>query len=205
MNKEFLKKCWKHPRWHSLMVLMIWIVSLTLLMGIVSLVNQFSPQKKKEEIPQMKTNEVSLEEKWNCFLKEDYAFYYLVTTETETVKYEGTVKDGITTGYRERLDGIIRYSIEDNLVYEIVLDEKKELTTLYENIDANLLDLSHIETLIQNIPVANSGILEEDKKITYEYTVTEENLKIMVITDEAHIKNIMIVKENETYSLSFDF
>lgn len=205
MNKEFLKKCWKHPRWHSLMVLMIWIVSLTLLMGIVSLVNQFSPQKKKEEIPQMKTNEISLEEKWNCFLKEDYTFYYLVTTETETVKYEGAVNKGITTGYRERLDGIIRYSIEDNLAYEMVLDEKKELTTLYENIDASLLDLSHIETLIQNIPVANSDILEEDKKITYEYTVTEENLKIMVITDEAHIKNILIVKENETYSLSFDF
>ena len=204
MNKEFLKKCWKHPRWHSLMVLMIWIVSLTLLMVIVSLVNQFSPQKKKEEIPQMKTNEVSFEDKWNCFLK-DYSFKYIVTNTEGTVKYEGTVKGGITTGYRERLDGIIRYSIEDNLVYEIVLDEKKELTTLYENIDANLLDLSHIETLIQNIPIANSDILEEDEKTTYEYTIAEENLKIVVITDDIQINKITLTKENETYELSFNF
>lgn len=205
MNKEFLKKCWKHPRWHSLMVLIIWIVSLTLLMGIVTIVNQFSSPKDatKKEIP--KTNEVSYEVKWNRFSKEDYSFKYIVSTSEGTVKYKGTVTDEITTGYRERADGIIRYSIEDGIVYEILMEEKKEWNSLYENIDSDFVNLSYLEDFIQNIPASASDIVEEDKKTTYEYTVIEENLKIVVITDEVQIESITIIKGNETYELSFAF
>lgn len=210
MDKEFLKKCWKNPRWHSLIVLIIWIVSLTLLMGVVSILNQFGSPKetiKKEPIQENK-NEISYEEMWNHFKNRDYTFTYTIIKNEEMIKYEGNVKDKIITGYRERQDGIIRYSIEDDIAYENLVNDKKEIQTLYENVDANLLDTTYLYNLIQEIPASNSDILEEKGQTTYEYTakIKEENVRITVITSDVQIQNITIEKdENETYTLAFDF
>lgn len=208
MNKEFLKKCWKHPRWHSLMVLIIWIVSLTLLMGIVSILNMFSsPKEPVNRETNQKSNTMSYEEKWQKFARDNYTYTYTITKNEETVKYEGTVKEGIDSGYRERKDGIIRYSIENGIVYEILVNEKKEMQTLYENVEASLLNPTSIHELIKNIEANDIDILEENEKTTYNYStqIEEESIKIQIVVEKEQIKNITIEKTNETYQLDFDF
>lgn len=208
MNKEFLKKCWKNPRWHSLMVLIIWIVSLTLLTGVVSILNMFSsPKETVNKETNQKSNATSYEEKWQKFASDNYTYTYTITKNEETIKYEGTVKEGINSGYRERKDGIIRYSIENGIAYEILVNEKNEIPTLYENVDASLLNPTSIFEIIQNISANDIDILEEKEKNTYNYStqIEEENTKIQVIVDEEQIQNITIEKTNETYNLDFDF
>lgn len=209
MDKEFLKKCWKNPRWHSLMVLIIWIVALTILMGVVSILNQFG--RTTEPLPsepiQENKNKISYEEMWNLFKASDYEFNYTINKNEETIKYEGNVKKGIIAGYRERKDGIIRYSIEEGIVYENLVNDKKEIHTLYENIDENLLNMTYLYDWIQKIPANYSDILEEKDKTTYEYStkMEEEDVRIVVITNDTQIQNITIEKENETYTLAFSF
>lgn len=209
MNKEFLKKCWKNPRWHSLMVLMIWIVSLTILMGIVSILNQFGSYKEPIKKAQIQENEnrISYEEMWKFFETKDYAFTYTISKYDEIVKYEGNVKEDTTTGYRERQDGIIRYSIEDGIVYENLVNDKKEIQTLYENVDESLLNTTYLYDFIKEIPASDTNIIEENEKTTYEYStkMEEEAVKIMVITSDAQIQTITIEKDRETYTLAFDF
>lgn len=208
MNKEFLKKCWKNPRWHSLMVLIIWIVSLTILIGIVTILNQFgSPKEQRREEPIKENKRISYEEMWDTLSRDNHEFVYTISKTEETIKYEGVVKEEITTGYRERKDGIIKYTIEDNIVYEKVVDEKKEIETLYENVDENLLTIDFIYQIVKNTKAEDTDILEENEKITYEYLtkVEEEELKIIVITNETQIQSISIEKENEMYLLDFKF
>lgn len=204
MNKEFLKQCWKNPRWHSLMVLIIWIISLTILIGIVSIINQFGSPKEpiKNETKESKT---TYEDKWNNLLNDNYEFTYLVKMENETIKYEGTKKDNVTFGYRERKDGIIKYTIENDIAYEVLIEEKCEINTLYENVEENLLNLTYLNDLIKSISANDSDILEEDNKTIYEYNtiLNEENLKIIVIEDQTQIKKITIQKEKETYEFEF--
>ena len=204
MNKEFLKQCWKNPRWHSLMVLIIWIVSLTLLMGIVSIVNQFGSPKEPIK-NETKESKITYEDKWNNLLNSNYKFTYLVKIEDDTIKYEGTKNDNVISGYRERKDGIIKYTIENNIVYEILIDEKQVINTLYENLEENLFNLTYLYDLIKNIPANDSDIIEEDNITNYEYntTLNEETIKIAVIEDQNQIKKIVILKENETYELEF--
>lgn len=206
MNKEFLKKCWKDPRWHSLLVLMIWIISLALLMGIVSIVNQFSPKKEveKQEIRE-ENNKKTYEEKWEDLLNGNYAFTYIIAKGNETIKYEGNVKEDKTTGYRERNDGIIKYEIENNKHFQILVDEKIEITNLYENVEENFLNPSSIYERIKKIPVENTDILEETENTIYKYStqVEEEEIKIQVIATNTQIKNITIEKLKETYQLEF--
>lgn len=207
MNKEFLKKCWKHPRWHSLMVLIIWIIALALLMGVVSILNLFSSPKETIRETKQENNGLSYEEKWEKFENNDYTYTYTITQNEEMIKYEGNIKEGINSGYRERKDGIIRYCIENGIVYEVVVNDKKEIQTLYENIDATLLNPTSIYEIIKTISAEDTDILEEKEQTTYDYNakIEEEEVKIQVIAEATQIKNIMIEKANETYKLDFDF
>lgn len=207
MNKEFLKKCWKHPRWHSLMVLIIWIVVLALLMGVVSILNLFSSPKSSVRETKQENNSMSYEEKWEKFENSDYTYTYIITQNEEMIKYEGNVKNDINSGYRERKDGIIRYSIENGIVYEVLMNDKKEIQTLYENVDATLFNPTSIYEIIKTIPVEDTDILEEKEQITYDYNtkLEEENVKIQTIANNNQIKSITIEKINETYKLDFDF
>lgn len=209
MNKEFLKKCWKDKRWHSLMVLIIWIVSLSLLMGIVSMINLFSKPKTLPRITETKeeNNKISYEQMWNQFINKNYAYTYTITKEEEKIQYIGTIKDGVESGYRERIDGITKYSIENDIVYEVLINDKIEIETLYENVEKDFLNPASIYEIIKTIPVSDTDILEEKEQTTYDYhtKIEEEDLKIIVVTNNIQIKNITIEKMNETYTLVFDF
>lgn len=206
MNKEFLKQCWKHPRWHSLMVLIIWMVALTILMGVVSIINMFGSSKElvNRETKQ-ESSTISYEEKWQKFARDNYSYTYTITKNEEIIKYEGVVKEGVDSGYRERKDGIIRYSIENGIVYEVLIDEKNEIQTLYENVDVTLLNPTSIYEIIKTISANDTDILEEKEQTNYDYNmkIEEEEVKIQVIVDDTQIKNITIEKTNETYQLDF--
>lgn len=207
MNKEFLKQCWKHPRWHSLMVLIIWIIALALLMGVVSILNLFSSPKETIKETKQENSGLSYKEKWEKFENNDYTYTYTITQNEEMIKYEGNVKEGINSGYRERKDGIIRYSIENGIVYEVVVNDKKEIQTLYENVEATLLNPISIYEIIKTISAEDTDILEEKEQTTYDYNmkIEEEVVKLQVIADNTKIKSITIEKINETYKLDFDF
>lgn len=203
MNMEFLKKCWKHPRWHSLMVLLIWIVALALLMGVVSLANGLSG-KKEQSKPNTKENEEMIYlEKWDLFKTNVYEFTYTITKPEETIKYNGTYKDGIVSGYRERKDGIIKYSIEEDITYENILNEKIAIDTLYENVEASFLNPISIYETIQNVREENIDILEERENTTYTYTL--EDTKIEIVTDAKKITKITITNKTDVYVLDFDY
>lgn len=207
MNKEFLKQCWKHPRWHSLMVLIIWIIALALLMGVVSILNLFSSPKETIKETKQENSGLSYKEKWEKFENNDYTYTYTITQNEEMIKYEGNVKEGINSGYRERKDGIIRYYIENGMVYEVVVNDKKEIQTLYENVEATLLNPISIYEIIKTISAEDTDILEEKEQTTYDYNmkIEEEVVKLQVIADNTKIKSITIEKINETYKLDFDF
>lgn len=204
MNKELLKKWWKHPRWHSLMVLIIWIISLALLIGTVSIVNLFAPKKeipKQEKIPEsFKT----YEEKWLDLLDGDYTFTYLIKQENDTIKYEGTKINEIINGYRERKDGIIKYEISKGKTYQILIDDKVEITNLYENIDENFLSISYWYERLNENRIRDT--LEESPTTIYEYLIekNEEIYTIQVLFDDLKIQSIHIQFQNKIYNLTFN-
>lgn len=202
MDKETLKKLWENKRTHSLIVLIIWIISLGLLMGVVTLINELSP-KEKREIPKLEEKQKSLNEKWENLLSQDYSFLYTIIKGEEVVKYEGSVVDGITSGYRERKDGIIRYYIEDDISYEVLMGEERKTDTLYENINANYINIKYIYELTKD---AYDEKVLNNKEEKYTYKIKEENEEINISfkTDEKQIKEITIEKENEKYLLKFN-
>ncbi len=199
MNIEFLKKCWKHPRWHALMVLILWIISLTLLTGIVFLCNQFLPPKTLPIEKQVK--EISYDAIWQNLLEANYHFLYTITSGEEKVEYTGNYENGKTSGYRENKDGILKYEIENNQCYELVMGERYPLETLYEN--DIYFQPSSLYALIKNIPEEDYDVIESTD-ISYIYTLEDKKITVYV-TKENKIKRILIQEESKTYELDYTY
>ncbi len=193
MDKETLKKLWKNKRTHSLMVLIIWIVSLGLLMGVVTIMSELSP-RNKNEIPKVeeKTTTKSKEEKLRDLQSDEYKMIFLVTAEDNTFKYEGTEQNDIVSGYKEDQTGIKKYRIENGKIYEIVLDQVTEIESIYENILGDLLNREKlIDLLLEN---------KEKNVLLYQ----GENLKVNIEDNKEEIETIGIESDTTTYEFIFE-
>ena len=202
MKKEFIKKAWKNPRWHSLIVLIIWIVVLTILMGITTLIQKFS---SPNTLNSSEVSKNSYDEKFQRFIKSDYAFTYEINLNIEIIKYDGIKYENVINGYRERKDGIIKYIIQDGISYSILLNEKNIITNLYENINSNLLDLNYLYNLTKNIEEDEYNYTENITTNTHEYNLflDNENIKITIIENKKNIENIIILKDQTKYDLKY--
>lgn len=205
MNKDFLIKCWKHPRWHSLMVLIIWIIILLFLSFAVSIVNVFTKSTQQQEAKQEEVKTISYTDKWSYLLNDNYAYIYLIKKDNETIKFNGEKHDGVITGYREKIEGIIKYTIKDEIVYETFLDKMEVIDNLYENVLETFLNPTLLYDLIKEIPANNYDVIENNDITTYEYNSNLDNipLNIIVTTNETEITNIDITYQNEIYSLEY--
>lgn len=193
MDKETLKKLWKNKRTHSLMVLIIWIVSLGLLMGVVTIMSELSP-RNKNEIPKVeeKTTTKSKEEKLHDLQSDEYKMIFLVTAKDNTFKYEGTEQNDIVSGYKEDQTGIKKYRIENGKIYEIVLDQTTEINGIYENVLENLLNREKlIDLLLEN---------REKNVLLYQ----GENLKVNIEDNKEEIEIIGIESDTTTYEFIFE-
>ena len=204
MDKEFFKKCWKNPRWHSLMVLIIWIVSLSLLMGVVTIINEFKPQEKRENYKIEETQKgISYKEKLQDLLSDEYLMSFIVTKNDNTIKYEGTEYNEVVNGYKEDASGITKYRIENGILYEVILDQVTEIESIYEEIISEFLDRNTlIAYILEN---EEEGIIDNKETSTYEYNLRykEEKISINVVETKEFIEQITIENENENYQLTF--
>ncbi len=204
MDKEFFKKCWKNPRWHSLMVLIIWIVSLSLLMGVVTIINEFKPQEKRENYKIEETQKgINYKEKLQDLLSDEYLMSFIVTKNDNTIKYEGTEYNEVVNGYKEDVSGITKYRIENGILYEVILDQVTEIESIYEEIISEFLDRNTlIAYILEN---EEEGIIDNKETSTYEYNLRykEEKISINVVETKEFIEQITIESENENYQLTF--
>lgn len=207
MNKEFLKKCWQDKRLHSLLVLIIWIVVLSIMIGIVFIINALKGTNTHPDIKDSDSKIIVLSyyDKLDTLLLKDYNFTYLITKENEKIKFEGSKTNGVIEGYKESNAGIIKYRIKDQKVYQILMEEEIEITYLYEDIDASLLDLGYVIGILKQTSENDIIIKEEEKITTYDYNLTkgEEELEISVVENEDAIEKITINRNNEIYQLQY--
>lgn len=213
MDKNFLSKCFKDKRWHALLVLIIWIIVLSLLMGIVLIVNHFDNTPKSNSTVAPDNQQFSPDtpvvlsymEKLNNLLNQNYEFIYTIQNENEKIRFEGTKEDNIIKGYKQSNSGIIKYKIENQKTYQILVDKTIEITNLYDDIDSSLLDLNYLVTILNQVNENNVIVTEEENISTYAYNLTqdEEALEIIVTENSNYISQMEIHRNNDTYTLEF--
>lgn len=210
MDKSFLQKCWNDKRWRSLMILLVWILGLAILFVLLTLPTAFQStnsdkEKLKETVKANTTPILNYSEKLNNLVTKDYTFEYFITTKTGISHYEGKKENDIIYGYKEEESGITKYKIENQKAYQILLDREIEITNLYENIDASLLDLTYLLGILNQANENDIIVTEEEKTVTYSYNLMqgEEELEIVVTEGEDAIQAIQIERDEEIYTLFY--
>ena len=135
----------------------------------------------------------------NNLINGNYEYSYNITSNNINYIYEGIKCNKEELGYKESIDKIIKYYINDQNTYQVILNEYVEITNLYEGIDTNFINL---EVLFNNLNeyLYNTVKNENTRVITYD----KDGYKVSITTDLENITNISITTDNSVYNLDFN-
>ena len=135
----------------------------------------------------------------NNLINGNYEYSYNITSNNINYIYEGIKCNNEELGYKESIDKIIKYYINDQNTYQVILNEYVEITNLYEGIDTNFINL---EVLFNNLNeyLYNTVKNENTRVITYD----KDGYKVSITTDLENITNISITTDNSIYNLDFN-
>ena len=135
----------------------------------------------------------------NNLINGNYEYSYNITSNNINYIYEGIKCNKEELGYKESIDKIIKYYINDQNTYQVILDQYVEVTNLYEGIDTNFINL---EVLFNNLNeyLYNTVKNENTRVITYD----KDGYKVSITTDLENITNISITTDNSVYNLDFN-
>ena len=135
----------------------------------------------------------------NNLINGNYEYSYNIVNNGITYIYNGIKCNNEELGYKESIDKIIKYYINDQNTYQVILNEYVEITNLYEGIDTNFINL---DVLFNNLNeyLYNTVKNENTRVITYD----KDGYKVSITTDLENITNISITTDNSVYNLDFN-
>ena len=175
-NYETIRKMWNNPRQKALLKLGMWFCFLIIMAIVLSVMNLLGknnlkqPTKKDEPIP----------------------------PTIEIITYQGTKKNQVEEGYRESKLGIIKYRIEKEKTYQILVDQEIEIDNLIKPEDSSYLIISKLkEKIVELKPQEN--IIGSTKYVTFQ----NETEKMQFIINPSDITKIQITTPTTEYILEF--
>lgn len=192
---------WDEKRINACIKLGLWAVFITVILIVFSLSNRNNPLKTDEN----EKDEVEVKEKFDTFdnmqdklLKNSFDYTFTITSGATKTLFSGTKCNNVDSGYKETENGILKYVIEDGIIYKNNLGNMEVITNLYEGLKEEYLN---IETLFKNLKSYIYHIEKENDKRTVTYK--KEEYQVKVITNLENIETVEITDGDDTYILNF--
>lgn len=188
-------KLWENKRYHALICLGLWLIFFlfVFLIVVIPYNNTLKNLPKNNENENI-TTFMDMKEK---LLNSEYDYKYTINTSLGKTVYTGNKTKEKDTGYRENSEGLIKYEINNEGIFQINMDEKVPLENLYLDLNENYLDIQKIYDLTKDLI---ENVNEEQNEISYE----NENLIVIFKINEQNILSINIKDNNDDYLLEFD-
>lgn len=188
-------KLWENKRYHALICLGLWLIFFlfVFLIVVIPYNNTLKTLPKSNENENF-TTFIDMKEK---LLNSEYDYKYTINTSLGKTVYTGNKTKEKDTGYRENSEGLIKYEINNEGIFQINMDEKVPLENLYLDLNENYLDIQKIYDLTKDL---TENVNEEQNEISYE----NENIVIIFKINEQNILSINIKDNNDDYLLEFD-
>ena len=188
-------KLWENKRYHALICLGLWLIFFlfVFLIVVIPYNNTLKNLPKNNETENV-TTFMDMKEK---LLNSDYDYKYVVNTSLGKTVFTGNKTKEKDTGYKENSEGLIKYEIDNEGIFQINMDEKVPLENLYLDLNEDYLNIQKIYDLTQNLI---ENIHEEQNEISYE----NGNIEIIFKINEQNILSINIKDNNDDYLLEFD-
>ena len=190
-----------NPPFKALIKLLGYFVFFIVIISVVAIGND-SVQDSKPQYKESTTNKIN-EKNYHDMLED-------LRTTTKSINYEITIGDNkylltenITdsevTGLLENKDNIIKFSIKDNIIYEIKLNEYIPNSEIFANFNGTYIN---IISLIDLISANKATKMLENDCVVYNYVIDENTFA--VTTKDSVITNIVINSEGTIYDIKVE-
>lgn len=188
-------KLWENKRYHALICLGLWLIFFlfVFLIVVIPYNNTLKNLPKNNETENV-TTFMDMKEK---LLNSDYDYKYVVNTSLGKTVFTGNKTKEKDTGYKENSEGLIKYEINNEGIFQINMDEKVPLENLYLDLNEDYLNIQKIYDLTKDLI---ENVNEDENEISYE----NGNIEIIFKINEQNILSINIKDNNDDYLLEFD-
>lgn len=188
------------PGFKALVKLGLYFIFFAVIISVVACnkdtINQTPEKEKTEEKQEM---EISYKEMLEALTTNNMQILYNSTVGEEIYRIDATRKDNILSGIYRTKDSIHEFKIQDNIVYEIGLNEEKETTELFININLNYLLPEQLVSILESNKATKTL---ENEAIIYNYEI--EEVKYRVIINNNWINKIEIADELSNYVIEYN-
>lgn len=203
---EWIKNLRSTEKGRTLFKFILYMVFFTSVVLLIIITNAVTPPRQTTRhassslvtTPEKK-EELSYPEKQEKLLKGTYDFYYKITSN-RIIEYTGSFANGKVEGFRETEDELIRYTIEDGVVYKKDIQESLPYEELYLDLDSTLFDFT---TLFAKLNSTGAQIIRNGEEKIYNYQLDDYTYKIS--TNANTITAIDINTKTDQYSYTFEY
>ncbi len=190
-----IKKLWSNERSRAGIQLGFYLMFFILVIIVINI-------SSKLNNPSRLNTEVSLQTMKSILSKNNYEYNYIINTPTEKIIFNGKKSEEENTGIKQTREKNLKYSIENDIVYELQIDNKVEIDNFYDGFDEKLININYILDLIKD-KSATITSEEENKIYMYQFDINNEFIEMLLKTDKEKITNITIKYKDITYDLNF--
>jgi len=123
------------------------------------------------------------------------SYIYKIKNENESYTFKGAKNSNIEEGYKESNNGIIKYHIENDMIYQDIMGERNLITNLYEDLEENYLNITKLINILLPLNFTQNET---------NYSYNDNNLNYQIIVTNDFISNIKITKNNTEYILNYE-
>ncbi len=120
---------------------------------------------------------------------QEYDYNYEINIGDKKYVFKGHKYSDYREGYKESPEGVIKYLINDEGIFEETSQDKKELEDFYGDINKNYLDLDYLTNIFKGIEFK----LDSTELLNYKYYGVRENDKFYVSFDQ-DTKNLIEIE-----------
>lgn len=201
----FMRNYRNVPGFKALMKIVLFFVLVSIMM-LITYLGKSSERELKSTTTTTTTkvtdvNEnsvVNYKDALEILMKNNHEVSMVIQNNDTKYQINYSIQDNIIDGYLETIAGTHHFKIQNDIVYEINLNEEKENPNLLNEFNINYFDTTKLINSLKN-EIATKQ-LNNDKMI-YHYII--DSINYYVILDNNQINNIQIKTDKYEYDISY--
>lgn len=200
----FMRNYRNVPGFKALMKIVLFFVLVSIMMLITYLGKSSQRELKSTTTTTTKVADVNensvvnYKDALEILMKNNHEVSMVIQNNDTKYQINYSIQDNIIDGYLETIAGTHHFKIQNDIVYEINLNEEKENPNLLNEFNINYFDTTKLINSLKN-EIATKQ-LNNDKMI-YHYII--DSINYYVILDNNQINNIQIKTDKYEYDISY--
>lgn len=188
------------PGFKALVKLCLYFIFFAVIISVVACNHEtVNQEQKKEQTEEKQPTEKTYKEMLDELINNNMQILYNITINEDIYQIDATRKEHIMNGIYRTKESIHEFRIQDNIIYEIGLNEEKENPELFTTLNLTFILPDQLVTILESNKATK---MLEDGNTIYNYDIEATKYRVEVKNNE--INKIIITSELSTYTIEYN-